>query len=56
MIIAHFHNDLSWPNFLINQLIAIINTDNEIQRCSEYMRFVLGQVQNKEKGIFIVRI
>lgn len=56
MVLAYFSDNLSGPYFLINKLIPIINTNNEVNRSSEKQGFVFSDIEVEEKGVFIIWI
>lgn len=56
MVLTDLSYNLSWPYFLINKLIPIINTYNKINRSPKKQRFVLRNIEIEEKRVFIVRI
>lgn len=56
MVLTYLSYNLSGPYSLVNKLIPIINTYNEINRSPKKQWLVFSNIEIEEKGIFIVRI
>lgn len=52
MVVGHLHDDLLRPDLLVDQLVAIVNSHDEVDCALEDQRFVLRDVQAEKEWIF----
>lgn len=56
MVLGDLCDYLSGPYLLVHQLLAIIYTDDKVDRSPKYDRLLLGNIQIKKEGILIIGI